>query len=164
LGKSHDERRIAGKLLEFLPKLRKQLNPLLLNKWLEGAEGWAEVDSICQSNFSAVEMLANWQVWEKIITKFSRDKNIHKRRASLVLLANPVRQSSDARLVKIALTSIDQLKGENDILITKAVSWLLRACIKNHRGMVRKYLESNLDNLPSIAVRETNCKLLTGKK
>ncbi len=47
-GKSHDERAVAGKLLELLPKLRRELNPLLLREWLNEAEGWAEVDSICQ--------------------------------------------------------------------------------------------------------------------
>jgi len=163
-GQSHDERSIAGKLLEFLPKLRKQLNPLLLKKWLSGAEGWAEVDSICQSNFSAEEMLSNWNVWKKMIAEFSSNKNIHKKRAGLVLLTKPIRESTDPRLSKLAFANIKRLKRENDILITKAVSWLLRNLIKNHREEVKRYIKENKNNLPKIAIRETTRKLLTGRK
>jgi len=163
-GESHDERSIAGKLLKFLPRLRRQVDPILLKKWLNNAEGWAEVDSICQSNFSAEEILSNWDVWRKMITDFSTDKNIHKRRASLVLLTSPVRQSIDSRLAKLAFEDIERLKGEKDILITKAISWLLRDLIKNHKGDVKSYLDRNKNSLPKIAVRETTRKLLTGRK
>ena len=163
-GESHDERCIAGKLLEFLPKLRKQLNPRLLKKWLNGAEGWSEVDSICQSNFSAEEMLTNWKVWRELITDFAEDKDIHRRRASLVLLTKPVHHSADLRLSKLAFETIEKLKVEKDILITKAVSWLLRDLIKNNTEEVKDYLDKNKNSLPKIAVRETTRKLLTGRK
>jgi len=163
-GQSHDERSIAGKLLEFLPKLRRQINPLLLRRWLDKAEGWVEVDSICQSNFSAEEMFSNWQVWRDLITDFAKDENIYKRRASLVLLTRPVRQSADLRLSELAFDNIEKLKGEKDILITKAISWLLRDLIKNNKEKVREYLNKNKNSLPKIAVRETTRKLLTGKK
>lgn len=163
-GKSHDERAVAGKLLEFFPRLRKQLNPLLLKQWLNEAEGWAEVDSICQSNFSAEEILLNWNVWKKMITQFSKDKNVHKRRASLVLLTKPVWQSSDFKLSNLAFENIERLKREKDILITKAISWLLRDLIKKHREEVENYIGKNGNNLPKIAVRETRRKLLTGRK
>lgn len=163
-GESHDERSIAGKLLELLPRLRKQLNPLLLKKWLSGAEGWAEVDSICQSKFSAEEMLSDWDTWRKMISDFSTDKNVHKKRAGLVLLTSPVRESANPKLSKLAFANIERLKGENDILITKAISWLLRDLIKNHREEVKNYVEVEGGGLPKIAVRETTRKLLTGRK
>ena len=147
LGQSHDERSIAGKLLKFLPQLRRQIDPLLLNKWLNGAEGWAEVDSICQSNFSAEEILSNWKTWKDLITNFAGDKNIHKKRASLVLLTGPVRQSPDPRLSKLAFDNIEKLKRERDILITKAISWLLRDLIKNNKEKVKEYLDKNKELL-----------------
>lgn len=162
-GKSHEEFSFAGRLLEYLPKFRAQLDPECLNKWLDNAEGWGEVDSMCQSNFSAKEMLANWRKWEKLLTKFAKDKNIHKRRASLVLLTKAVRESDDKRLSDLAFANISKLKKEKEILITKAVSWLLRSLIKNHKIEVQKYLKENTD-LPKIAIRETRAVLLTGKK
>lgn len=35
---------MGGKFLEYLPKLRNQINPEYINSWLTGAEGWGEVD------------------------------------------------------------------------------------------------------------------------
>jgi len=163
-GKSHDEISIAGKLLEFLPKLRKQLNPKIIDLWLTNVEGWAEVDSLCQSNFTCDEILNKWKEWEKLLIALSKSDNVHKRRASLVLLTGPVRHSADQRLTKLAFNNIDRLKKEKDILITKAISWLLRHLIKYNRSSVKKYLSENIDQLPKIAIRETKNKLLTGKK
>lgn len=162
-GRSHEEFSFAGRLLEYLPKLREQIDINYLDKWLDNAEGWGEVDSICQSNFSAKELLSNWNNWKKLILKFSKNSNIHKRRASLVLLTKPVRESTDKRLSDLAFTVIGKLKKERDILITKAISWLLRDLIKNNHILVEKYLRNNGD-LPRIALRETKNKLLTGKK
>jgi 3-methyladenine DNA glycosylase AlkD len=163
-GKSHEEICVASRLLEFLPKLRKQLNPKVLDKWLDNACGWGEIDSICQSNFSAEELLDDWSGWEELILKFSKDKNISKRRASLVLLTKSVRNSSDSRLANLAFSNIDRLKLEKDILITKAISWLLRSLINHNSDIVKAYLEKNKYVLPKIAIRETARKLLTGRK
>jgi len=162
-GKSHEEFGFASRLLEYLPKLREQINIDSLDEWLDNAEGWGEVDSICQSNFSSKELLANWEKWKKMILKFSKDSNIHKRRASLVLLTKPVRESADKRFSGLGFTVINKLKKEKEILITKAISWLLRDLIKNNRILVENYLKDNND-LPRIATRETKNKLLTGKK
>ena len=163
-GKSHQEISMAGKLLEFSPKFKESFDIKLLNNWLNNTKGWGEVDSLCQSNFSAKNILESWEKWESLLTKFSKDKNIHKRRASLVLLTKAVRQSSDKKLLKIALISIERLKGEKDVLITKAVSWLLRSLVSKNKSLVRDYLEENKNSLPKIAVRETENKIKTGKK
>lgn len=164
LGKSHNEFSVIGKLLEYYPSLRKELNPKLLDSWLNHAEGWAEVDTICQGNFTADEMISHWSDWNKLIENFTTSKNVHKRRASLVLLTGPVRHSLDNRLSDLAFSNIDKLKKENDILITKAISWLLRDLIKYHRQEVEIYLDKNLNTLPKIAIRETKNKLKSGRK
>ena len=163
-GPSHNEIALAGMLLALLPRLRRQVEPRLLDRWLGAVEGWAETDSICQSIFTAQEMLARWDDWRALLTQLSRDANVHKRRASLVLLTRPVRESRDERLADLALAHIERLKGERDILISKALSWLLRDLIKNHRQRVEAYLEANEATLPRVAVRETRRKLLTGRK
>lgn len=150
--------------MEYTPNFRKQIDPQVLDKWLIGVKGWGEVDSLCQSSFSATEILAKWDDWKKLITKFSQDRGIHKRRASLVLLCKAVRESDDKRLADLAFRNIEKLKGEKDVLITKAVSWLLRSLTEKHKEEVAKYLENNKETLPKIAVREVSRKLLTGKK
>jgi 3-methyladenine DNA glycosylase AlkD len=81
-----------------------------------------------------------------------------------VLLARPVSQSGDERIATLAFEIIGRLRNEKDVLITKAVSWLLRSLIKNHQDEVREYIANNSEELPKIAVREVRNKLETGKK
>jgi 3-methyladenine DNA glycosylase AlkD len=59
---------------------------------------------------------------------------------------------------------VERLKGERAILITKAVSWLLRALVDRHHEAVAVYVDANASSLPAIAVRETRTKLATGTK
>jgi 3-methyladenine DNA glycosylase AlkD len=164
LGESCNEISLAGELLESLPKLRKNIEPGCLDIWLNKVQGWGEVDSICQSKFTEEELLSNWKEWKKLLTRLASDDNIHKRRASLVLLTKPVRDSEDTSLANLAFMNIDKLKKEREILVTKAVSWLLRDLVKHHRCRVETYLKENENALPKIALRETRMKLLTGKK
>jgi 3-methyladenine DNA glycosylase AlkD len=98
------------------------------------------------------------------LVRLVSDGNVHKRRASLVLLTKPVRDSENKRLADLAFANIDRLKNERSILVTKAISWLLRDLIRHHRERVETYLFENSDCLPKIAIRETRRKLLTGKK
>lgn len=163
-GKSYEEKTTAGMLLSYYPKSRKQLDPHLVNGWLDQLVGWAEVDTTCQSNFTADELLKDWSIWKSLIEKLSKDKNINKRRVSLVLLTGVVSRSDDKRLSDLAFQLIDRLRSEKDVLITKAVSWLLRDLTKLHCQQVEKYLKENEDTLPKIAIRETRQKLLTGRK
>lgn len=163
-GKTSTEKRLGGMLLQDYPRLRSRVEPNLIGAWLVKLRGWAQVDSLCQSVFTANDLVASWKKWEKALLEFSRDKNINKRRASLVLLTAPVRQSSDQRFSNLAFLIIDRLGEEKDALITKAISWLLRNMIKYHRSEVRAYLEKNELSLPKVAVRETRKKLATGMK
>lgn len=163
-GESYDEKAVASYLLFYLPSLRQKLDVSLLDKWLDGLAGWAEVDSLCQSNYSSLDLLSDWDSWKSLLSKFSKDKNISKKRASLVLLTKVVYQSEDKRLSDLAFNIIDRLKSEKDILITKAISWLLRDLTYSHKKEVEEYLSKNENTLPKIAIRETNRKLLTGRK
>ena len=87
-GDSHDEICMASRLLGS-SKIRKKVAPRFIDAWLSRVEGWAETDSICQSNFSGEELLAKWEEWENLLQKLVFDKNVHKRRASLGLLTKP---------------------------------------------------------------------------
>jgi 3-methyladenine DNA glycosylase AlkD len=155
---------MGGILLGYMPAQRHTLNPSLYDEWLEHTEGWAAIDAICYGNFTAKEMLENFAGWKALIKRLMRSKNINKRRAAIVLLTKPVTQSDDKRLSQLAFAVIDALKSEKSILITKAISWLLRNLTKLHPEEVREYLHSQKDQLPKIAVRETINKLKYGKK
>lgn len=163
-GTTYTEIAIAANLVNQYLKLKYKFDPQHLDTWLNYTCGWAENDVLCQSNFTSDILLSNWSEWKKIINKFVVDKNINKRRASLVLLTKSLSQSDDFKLSKLAFTNIEKLKLEKEILITKAVSWLLRSLVKFHKKEVLEYLEANKDTLPKIAYREALSKALTGKK
>jgi 3-methyladenine DNA glycosylase AlkD len=156
---------MGGILLGYLPTAQRSLlDPFLYEKWLNHMTGWAEVDAICYNNFTSEEMLSDFPVWRRLIKGLSVSENIHKRRGAIVLLTKPVGQSDDKRLRNLAFEVIGRLQQEKHILITKAVSWLLRSLIKWHRAEVEAYLHDNQNTLPKIAIRETTSKLRSGTK
>ena len=163
-GTSYTEIVLGPMILALSPQTLKNFDPKNLDLWLNYTHGWAENDVLCQSNYTADILLSNWSNWQKILKEFNRSPNINKRRASLVLLTKSLRQSDDSRLSKLAFANTEHLKGEKDILITKAVSWILRSLVTFHKDEVLKYLETNKDSLPKIAYRETLSKALTGRK
>jgi 3-methyladenine DNA glycosylase AlkD len=77
-GDSVNEISLAGELLASFPKLRKNVEPKHFDAWLNRAQGWAEVDSICQSKFTAEELLSDWKEWKSLLTRLASDDNIHK--------------------------------------------------------------------------------------
>lgn len=163
-GISFEEKTIAGYLVEIGQSFHSDITTKNIDSWLDHLMGWAEIDCLCQSSFKSTEILQNWLEWEILLDRFAKDKSISKRRASLVLLNKAVEQSSDERLSTSAFRNIDHLKIEKDIIISKAISWLLRSLVKNHRSKVENYLENNKDTLPRIAIRETHLKLNYGVK
>jgi 3-methyladenine DNA glycosylase AlkD len=163
-GESHEEKTLAALLLDYHAAARRKAVPADLDRWLSQLNGWAEVDSLCQNRFSAEEMLADWPAWRGMLERFSKDSDINKRRAAMVLLNAPVHKSDDPRFRDLALAVIERLMDERDILITKAVSWLLRSMAARHREAVERCLAEHAERLPKIAIRETRTKLATGTK
>jgi len=163
-GKSSTEKCMVGILLDYSSLSQRKFDPKLFDTWLNNLEGWAEVDSLCTGRYSDSEILSQWKTWKQLLIQFSKDKNIHKRRASLVLQCSPLRKSDDARLPALAFQNIDRLKGEKEILITKAISWVLRSMAKHHRAALVEFMNEEESGLPAIAVRETRRLLATGRK
>jgi 3-methyladenine DNA glycosylase AlkD len=163
-GKSGTEKVMVGVLLDNATKEQKQFHAKLFDRWLDELVGWAEVDSVCTGKYCLTEIPENVAQWKKILTAFSKSKNINKRRASIVFLCSPLAQCDDPALAEIALDNIERLKGEKEIIITRAISWVLRSMVKHHRNALESYLKKNEKTLPSIAVRETKVKLETGTK
>ena len=163
-GESYEERCAPQTLFRKFTRYRRQLPLAQLDAWLGCLDGWAEIDSTCQTVFSDADLLANWVGWSALLDSLASDRNANKRRAALVLLTAPITKSSDPRILELSLRLIDRLKGETDLRITKAISWLLRKGIKQHRCVIADHLEANAPALPAIAVRETRKKLAIGKK
>ena len=163
-GDSYEERCAPQTLLLRYPRHRRALPLTQLDEWLGCLEGWAEVDSTCQTVFHAKDLLAAWDDWAALLRSLAKDANINKQRAALVLLTAPISQADDARLLDLSLELIQQLQSHKDKRITKAVSWLLRKGVKLHPAAIAEFVENHAESLPAIAVRETRRKLATGKK
>lgn len=163
-GESYEERCAPQTLLAKFPRYRRQLPLQQLDAWLGLLDGWAEIDSTCQTVFTAGDLLADWQGWRALLEALAEDDNINKQRASLVLLTAPIAQSPDQSILNLSLALIDRLSAEKDKRVSKAISWLLRKGIKQHRAAITAYLDARAQDLPAIALRETRKKLVTGKK
>ena len=163
-GVSYEERCAPQTLLLKFPRYRRKLPLEQLDAWLGLLEGWAEVDSSCQTVFTAEDLLSNWEGWRDLLESLAGDDNINKRRAALVFLTAPITQSADEGILNLSLALIDRLRAEKDKRVAKAISWLLRKGIKQHRDAISDYVARQAENLPAIAVRETRRKLATGKK
>lgn len=163
-GKSFTEKVLAGIILGYSAVPQRNFDPGIFDQWLDHLVGWAEIDALCTGDFAAKQVPADWPKWKKLITRLSKSTNINKRRASLVLFCSPLSKAYNPELAAEALRVVDRLKSEKEIIITKAISWVLRSLVKFHRREVADYLDYNAATLPRIAVRETNAKLNTGRK
>ena len=163
-GESSTEKTMAGILLDYAPAALRQFDPKLFDKWLGPLQGWAEVDTLCTGVYSSTEIANQFTAWKNVLLDFTKSKQIEKRRASLVLLVSPLLKARNANVVKIAFQNINRLKQEKEVMITKAISWLLRSAIKYHKAEVAVFIEEQNETLPRIALRETLIKLKTGKK
>ncbi|HLY77838.1 MAG TPA: DNA alkylation repair protein [Caulobacteraceae bacterium] len=164
VGEAYEEKVLAAVILALNARMRRLGTPTLADGWLDHLQGWAEIDSLCASVFGPDEMAADWPAWRDLIRRLTRDANINRRRAALVLLCRPTRLSPDPRYRELAFEVVERLKAERPILITKAVSWLLRSMAGHHGAAVAAYLDANAATLPAVAVRETRTKLRTGTK
>jgi 3-methyladenine DNA glycosylase AlkD len=160
----HDEKTLGALILGCANTARSATTTVRLNVWLDALVGWAEVDALCSNVFQPEDFLADWATYKPWLRRLSADANPNKRRASLVLLTGPVRRNDDPRLAQTALANLRDLQHERSILITKAISWLLRSLVALHRTAVISYLDSNRSALPAIAIREVSVKLQTGRK
>jgi len=158
------EKIMAGILLGYSSKEQRKFSPRVFDWWLDHLTGWAEIDAVCTGDFHITQLPAQWPEWKKLLNKLSKDPNINKRRASLVLFCSPVSRVRDDRLSAMVFKNIERLKPEKEVIITKAISWVLRSMIKHYRLEVAAYLKENADTLPKIAVRETLMKLKIGTK
>jgi len=59
-GKSYEEKVLASILLGCTRAQRSAIGPKQLNARLDHLVGWAEIDSLCASSFTADEMLPDW--------------------------------------------------------------------------------------------------------
>ncbi len=159
---SFEEIVLSGMILGTLPHILTSIPSSSIDTWMGLLTGWAEVDTTCDEI----------DIWVRhdprrgipLLIKWTTDPILEKRRASLVVLCSSVRHDPDPKWKDLGFTFIGVLTKEKHVMITKAISWLLRAMIKHHKNDVASYIQLHRETLPKIAVREATKKLLTGRK
>lgn len=163
LSASSFEEKVMGTLiLGLFPKLLSQITNATLDAWLSGLTGWAEVD--IYSDEVDKWLTSNPKQGVALLKRWNKDEYLEKRRASLVVLCRTLRHDSDPKWKTLAFDFINNLTHEKHVMITKAISWILRAMIKFHKIEVHRYLNEHRTTLPKIAIREVTRKLETGRK
>lgn len=161
---SFEERTLASEIIFAAKDYQSFITLSMIDSWLENLVGWAEIDTLCQSKILIPFIEKDFEKTTGFIHKLSKSSNISKRRASLVLLVKPATYFEDKKIFDLGIEIIDKLKHEKQVLITKAISWLLRALSVHHKSETKAYIQRNMDTLPKIAIRETLKKIETGKK
>lgn len=159
---SFEEIVMGSLILGSFPKRISRIPEEKLDGWLSGFTGWAEVDIYCDEVDTWITN--NLKQGVALLKRWNKDLYLEKRRASLVVLCRTFRHDPDPKWKTLGLSFINNLTHEKHVMITKAISWILRAMIKYHKEDVRRYLNDHLATLPKIAIREVTRKLETGKK
>ncbi len=162
-GESRDERMVALELLKHYPHSISDLTWAHFDRWRRDLDNWELTDVL------GLAVLGPWllgdldarleHLWELIA-----DEDIWSRRLALVSTVGLNRVRKDISFPPFTLELIDEVKEERHPMITKAVSWTLRAMIKKHTEEVIAYLEENRGILAPHVVREVSNKLTTGRK
>jgi len=163
-GESSTEKVLGGILMDYASFEQGSFDPGIFIQWLDHLEGWAEIDAACTGAYTIKQIPPAWSKWKTILKKLSKDEYIGKRRASLVFLCSPLSHCDDSDMAATAFQIIDTLRYEKEVLITKAISWVLRSMVRYHRKAVEEYVKNRQESLPKVAVRETITKLKTGRK
>ncbi|MFA6511810.1 MAG: DNA alkylation repair protein [Patescibacteria group bacterium] len=160
---SFDERLIASYVLAQNVRVIPSITEAQWNRWIARIDNWAVSDNICGVPLGTW-VLADPARGEHYLKKLIASKNIWARRVAIVALTWVVRYNKSPRWKNLAFSFVRKTMHERDVIMTKAVSWILRALIHYHAPAVRTFVEKYENDLPAIARRETLNKLKSGKK
>lgn len=154
-------RSLAQELLMAHKKFLKQFNWKIGEAWLNDVNNWAHCDVL------STQILGFLVLWDKShlrsLKSYLRKSGKWYRRAAIVSLIQIIRKR-EIRPEEV-LKMIDQIKKDQDPMIQKAISWVLREMIRpGFKKEVGVYLNQNRNILATYVVREVNNKLRTGLK
>lgn len=105
------------------------------------------------------------QIKDADIARWARSKDFWWRRAALVSTV-PLNQKSGGNGYRTTetLAVCAVLVDDREDMVVKALSWALRVLASRDPKAVRNFLDSHVDRLAARVKRETNTKLVTGRK
>jgi 3-methyladenine DNA glycosylase AlkD len=162
-GRSREERLVALELLMHYPRLLPDLTWNWFENRRQDLNDWEPTDVL------GVGVLGPWVAHDPAqrtghLHQLVLSEHVWSRRLGLVATIGVYRTRKETETLSLALSLIDQVKGEQQPTITKAISWVLRVLSKDHPEEVVAYLEENESSLPRHVLREVRDKLETGRK
>ena len=159
---SLEERALALLFLEAHRRRIPELDWDHFDRWRRGLDSWGTADGLACIVYGPW-LAADFKRREKTLRRLIADKDVWSRRLALVGTV-PLNRNPATAVPDLTFELIDRVKDERDPMITKAVSWALRALIKTHKPEVAAYVDANQGQLAPLAAREVRNKLRTGLK
>jgi 3-methyladenine DNA glycosylase AlkD len=161
-GESREEQLLAIYMLERFKRLLPNLTWSQIDGWKQKVDNWELCDALGTWVFGPW-IQSHLDEKLSLLSELINKDNIWDRRLALVATI-PINRNSQGAIPDITLFLIDQVKGERDPMITKAISWVLRELARKHSTHVANYIQLNRNSLASHILREVDNKLRTGLK
>ena len=162
-GPSREERLVALELLQHYPDSIPQLTWEHFDRWRRDLDSW-ELTDVLGLGVLGVWVAADQEGRARHLWDLIADEDVWSRRLGLVGGIGLNRALQTVESATLVLEMVDQVKEDRHPMITRAVSWTLRALGTRHPAEVLSYLEANEDILARHVVREVTNKLTTGRK
>jgi 3-methyladenine DNA glycosylase AlkD len=162
-GGSLEERSLVIYLFECYKRWIPDLTWAHFERWRHDLDNWVVTDGLGQW-VMAVWMLADPDARLEHLWALIADEDVWSRRLALVATTGLNRIRKDVHFPDLTLALVDRVKSERHPMMTKAVSWALRALGQKEPQAVAAYLEKNRDVLAGHVVREVENKIQTGLK
>jgi 3-methyladenine DNA glycosylase AlkD len=154
---------VAYELISHHPEALSRLDAGQVERLGQGLDSWESVDTF--SLYVAGPVWRERQIGDRIIHRWARSDDRWWRRAALVStvpLNLKARGGGGDTARTLSVCSL--LIGDRDEMITKALSWALRALVPRDRRAVKKFLTEHQGALAARVTREVRNKLATGLK
>jgi 3-methyladenine DNA glycosylase AlkD len=122
----------------------------IYDKWVyEAIHGWGQCDQFCGRLTNPI-LVRDKSLYDNVL-KWSDSQDFDLKRISLVTLIG----TSPAAAVDIdkVFYMTDKFKHDEDILIQKAVGWVLKVCYREHPNELVHYLKQNVGELTRTTFR-----------
>jgi 3-methyladenine DNA glycosylase AlkD len=126
-------------------------------------DSWYAVDAF--GGYISGPAWRDGQIKDSDIARWARSKDFWWRRAALVsTVALNQKSGGNGYRAKETLAICAMLIDDREDMVVKALSWALRVLASRDPKAVRQFLDSHVDRLAARVKRETNTKLVTGRK
>ncbi len=122
----------------------------IYEKWTkEYVHGWDQCDQFC-SRVTTPMLIKYPELYDKLL-EWSDESDFNVKRISLVSITG----STTTVVLEFdkVIRIVDKLKNDEDILIQKAVGWILKCCYKEYPKQLEAYLLANHTTLSRVIFR-----------